>query len=111
MAFEPEHAMVFAQPARGRRSRGIKTSPDQSEQVPLAASEQTAENRSGYLHSYRTAKDLRLLYIDGTSAGKSRVGTLDSQDRILFNESPMRIAYSHRAGHRVSDELGNSPLF
>ncbi|OJJ57932.1 hypothetical protein ASPSYDRAFT_1178408 [Aspergillus sydowii CBS 593.65] len=87
MAFEPEHAMVFAQPARGRRSRGIKTSPDQSEQVPLAASEQTAENRSGYLHSYRTAKDLRLLYIDGTSAGKSRVGTLDSQDRILFNDT------------------------
>jgi hypothetical protein len=42
---------------------------------------------SGYLHTYATVKDLRLLYVDGTSAGKSAIGTLDSQDRILFNDT------------------------
>ncbi|BCS30182.1 uncharacterized protein APUU_80485A [Aspergillus puulaauensis] len=86
MAFEPEHAMVFARPSRGRRSQDI--SPGQTDQVPLAASGGTAEEGSfGFLHTYRTAKDLRLVYIDGTSTGKSRIGTLDSQDRILFNDT------------------------
>jgi hypothetical protein len=39
--------------------------------------------RGGYLHTYRTKRDLRLLYLDGQSAAKSRKGTLDVQDMIL----------------------------
>jgi len=40
----------------------------------------------GYLHIYRTTRPLtRLLYIDGTAAGKSSLGTLDTQDLVLRN--------------------------
>jgi hypothetical protein len=38
---------------------------------------------AGYLHTYRTTKALRLLYVDGQSAAKSDKGTLDVQDLIL----------------------------
>ncbi|OJJ04465.1 hypothetical protein ASPVEDRAFT_54615 [Aspergillus versicolor CBS 583.65] len=86
MAFEPEHAMVFARPSR-RRSPDISSDTTAQGQTPLGTSVQTGNEGSGFLHTYRTAKDLRLVYIDGTSAGKSRIGTLDSQDRILFNDT------------------------
>lgn len=39
-----------------------------------------------YLHTYRTTRDLRMLYIDGQSASKTLNGTLDSTDRILLND-------------------------
>jgi hypothetical protein len=45
------------------------------------------ETESGWLHTYETTRELRLLYIEGTSAGKSRIGTLDLQDRVLFNDT------------------------
>ena len=46
------------------------------------------ENSHGYLHVYRTKKTLtRLLYIDGQSAAKSSLGTLDTQDIILLSTS------------------------
>jgi hypothetical protein len=38
---------------------------------------------AGYLHTYRTRRELRLLYVDGQSAAKSDKGTLDVQDLIL----------------------------
>uniref|UniRef100_A0A093V7I8 Uncharacterized protein n=1 Tax=Talaromyces marneffei PM1 TaxID=1077442 RepID=A0A093V7I8_TALMA len=44
-------------------------------------------DKYGYLHTYTAAKDLRLLYIDGLSAGKTDMGTLDSGDRIFLNDS------------------------
>ncbi|ORY58538.1 uncharacterized protein BCR38DRAFT_447590 [Pseudomassariella vexata] len=37
----------------------------------------------GYLHTYQATRDLNLLYVDGMSAGKSYMGTLDTQDLIL----------------------------
>ena len=37
----------------------------------------------GYLHTFRAARDLSLLYLDGTSAARTPVGTLDTQDLIL----------------------------
>ncbi|KAK7429000.1 hypothetical protein QQZ08_004407 [Neonectria magnoliae] len=59
------------------------------------------ENKTirGYLHTYQAKRDLNLLYIDGMSAGKTDMGTLDSQDLLLrenttnhqqpgFNEIP-----------------------
>lgn len=45
------------------------------------------EDHAGWLHTYQTTKELRLVYVDGMSAGKSHIGTLDSQDRILFNDT------------------------
>ncbi|KAK2054960.1 hypothetical protein LY76DRAFT_207305 [Colletotrichum caudatum] len=37
----------------------------------------------GYLHTYRANRDLKLLYIDGMAAGKTAMGTLDTQDYLL----------------------------
>jgi hypothetical protein len=40
----------------------------------------------GYLHIYRTIRPLtNLVYIDGMSAGKTTMGTLDTQDYLLRN--------------------------
>jgi hypothetical protein len=42
----------------------------------------------GYLHIYRTTRPLtKLVYIDGMSAGKTAMGTLDTQDLVLRNNS------------------------
>ncbi|KPM34817.1 hypothetical protein AK830_g11755 [Neonectria ditissima] len=41
------------------------------------------KNVRGYLHTYQAKRDLNLLYIDGMSAGKTSMGTLDSQDLLL----------------------------
>ncbi|KAL4964639.1 uncharacterized protein BDV14DRAFT_190105 [Aspergillus stella-maris] len=97
MAFEPEHGMVFARPEKPGQHRDINDQgaiqDGNSLQKPLssnptqAADDKSDGNISGYLHTYKTANPLRLLYIDGTSAGKSRIGTLDSQNRILFNDT------------------------
>lgn len=40
----------------------------------------------GYLHTYSTTQPLRLLYVDGTSAAKTTLGTLDFQDRIILQD-------------------------
>lgn len=40
---------------------------------------------SGFLHTYRARRDLRLLYIDGMSAAKTSKGTMDTQDVVLLN--------------------------
>ncbi|KAL5415967.1 hypothetical protein PMIN03_002369 [Paraphaeosphaeria minitans] len=53
-----------------------------------------ASTGKGYLHTYIPTRPLRLLYIDGLSAGKTSNGTLDSQDMLLLNridlhDSPM----------------------
>ncbi|KAF5017435.1 hypothetical protein F66182_10639 [Fusarium sp. NRRL 66182] len=40
-------------------------------------------NFRGYLHTYQTNRELSVLLIDGMSAGKTSMGTLDSQDLLL----------------------------
>lgn len=93
LAFEPEHAMGFARPrGRGPPGRGGRRGPppngDAPPQRPLESlADDDDTPKAGYLHTYAAAKDLRLLYVDGMSAGKSSIGTLDSQDRILYNDS------------------------
>ncbi|OHE94979.1 hypothetical protein CORC01_09773 [Colletotrichum orchidophilum] len=44
----------------------------------------------GYFHTYRAKRDLKLLYIDGMAAGKTGMGTLDTQDFLLrgLREAP-----------------------
>lgn len=40
-------------------------------------------DQRGYFHTYRAARPLNLVYIDGMAAAKCGLGTLDSQDFIL----------------------------
>ena len=101
LAFEPEHAMVFARPFGPPPGDGDRGKPHGSHRDelrrregpgsgddPLPHLEDNEEGKqTGYLHTYAAAKDLRLLYIDGMSAAKSSKGTLDSQDILLFNRS------------------------
>ncbi|KXT11329.1 hypothetical protein AC579_3095 [Pseudocercospora musae] len=62
------------------------------------------EDPSGYLHTYRAKHDLRLLYLDGQSAAKSDLGTLDSQDIVLLHESPP--PKEHRPKHARANVVG-----
>ncbi|KAH0393832.1 hypothetical protein KCU89_g12002, partial [Aureobasidium melanogenum] len=57
-----------------------------AEQEPLAPGK-PEDYDSGYLHTYRTRHSLRLLYVDGQSAAKSKKGTLDTQDVLLLEDS------------------------
>ncbi|PWY88121.1 hypothetical protein BO94DRAFT_585578 [Aspergillus sclerotioniger CBS 115572] len=81
MAFDHEHAMVFSRPA----SRSLQGPSDQSSSQQVMAS-QEEKDEAGWFHTYVTRNDLRLVYIDGTSVGKSHIGTLDLQDRVLFED-------------------------
>ncbi|KAI8715854.1 hypothetical protein NCS52_01094100 [Fusarium sp. LHS14.1] len=45
--------------------------------------EDQPKNYRGYLHTYQAKRDLKLLLIDGMSAGKTAMGTMDSQDLVL----------------------------
>ena len=54
-------------------------------QQPLKEPPPSDDEKVGYLHTYVPMHPLRLLYIDGLSAGKTSNGTLDTQDRLLLN--------------------------
>lgn len=56
-----------------------------NEQQPFTRHQSEQDDRFGYLHTYVPKHDLQLLYIDGLSAGKSNIGTLDTQDLLLLN--------------------------
>lgn len=128
LAFEPEHALNFANCGRGRPGKGGPPPPGghppggerpsanrpglRDQQTPLFSPvkglrlDETIRKRegadprdyyaphhgrpkvdeepcAGYLHTYRTLRELRLVYVDGQSAAKSDKGTLDVQDLIL----------------------------
>lgn len=114
LAFEPEHAMVFAWPpvtgppaedkAALHRSTikemSIRYSGREAEKKtflkfgPASSSPQVGlsttnpfQNTTGYLHTYTAKHKLRLLYVDGLSAGKTTNGTLDTQDILLLNQT------------------------
>ncbi|KAH7165415.1 hypothetical protein EDB81DRAFT_252456 [Dactylonectria macrodidyma] len=50
---------------------------------PLDSDDDDDKNVRGYLQTYQANRDLKLLYIDGMSAGKTSMGTLDTQDLLL----------------------------
>ncbi|KAJ6096991.1 hypothetical protein N7486_007737 [Penicillium sp. IBT 16267x] len=79
LAFKPEHSLGFA-----HRS-GNKFFAKKDLQQPLDEYKSPEWNGNGYLHTYAAAKDLRLLYIDGMSAGPG--DGAESQDRILYNNT------------------------
>lgn len=61
--------------------------PQQQQQKPISSQcEQTEPVNSdshGYLYSYLTTAPIPLLYLDGTSAASTSMGTLDTQDLLL----------------------------
>lgn len=100
LAFEVEHAENFVRTAR--HPPNPPKSPEHEEQSHLPSSQQKplgqpathgsphrdSEGRiRGYLQTYQTARDVQLLYVDGSGAAKSPIGTLDSQDYVLFPNS------------------------
>lgn len=99
LAYEVEHAENFARgrfggPGRGGPGHGgpppggpppVKARGElQSPLGPVPdAEDPPAESKGGWLHTYRTSRTLRYLYVDGMSGGKTTMGTLDSQDFLL----------------------------
>lgn len=94
LAFEVEHAENFARiPKGGPRGRRPcqeeQLHPLVAEQKPLGQPETDSNNCDpegrvrGYFQTYQTTRNVQLLYLDGTAAGKSPIGTLDSQDDVL----------------------------
>jgi hypothetical protein len=71
-------------------------------QKPLKLATSQQDSETGYLHTYIPKHDLRLLYIDGLSAGKTSNGTLDTQDMLLLNisglDGPMGGEYQRAIG-------------
>jgi hypothetical protein len=98
LAFEIERAEMFSHSRRGRPPPGSPGDGRPPPPMELDWAETLDEMCSmdgddpdimkGYLHIYRTTRPLtNLLYIDGMSAGKSSMGTLDTQDLVLRNSS------------------------
>lgn len=99
LAFEIEHAEGFAFSQRfndtvldDEHVLEVSTYPNLGSQIVLGrSSDEGIHHMSsekairGYLHTYRANRDLKLLYVDGLSAGKSAMGTLDTQDMILLS--------------------------
>lgn len=135
LAFEPEHAMVFARPRRGPPPHLPSDDDDDTEAQDGGHGELRKrkhhdadekhhgppggrpakvfdENESGYLHTYAAAKDLRLLYLDGMSAAKTSKGTLDSQDVVLFtgelDDQPSRGNGQEKERARLACEMAEN---
>ncbi|KAH9899006.1 hypothetical protein F4778DRAFT_181677 [Xylariomycetidae sp. FL2044] len=104
LAFEIEHAENFArstlpptQPpgeGDGRKDGDLLFEGQDLLETALAMKgrdwapvDRPREPRTGYLHIYQATRPLRMLYIDGTSAGKTNMGTVDTQDYFLTNRS------------------------
>ena len=87
LAFEPEHALMFsAQPPIPPLDMAHRRVLEQH--VFGGTEDKTEEvHRAGYLHTYVTKHVLRLLYLDGQAAAKSAIGTMDTQDYVLVNQS------------------------
>lgn len=77
-------------PVSAREVSQLESIETRAEQEPLVSEnpeDKPEDQSSGYLHTYRTKHDLRLLYVDGQSAAKSKKGTLDTQDVLLLANS------------------------
>lgn len=97
LAYEIEHSEMFARP-RGPPGGPPGSPPDREgalnhhherrkdDQAPLfdyGAMPLKDESASGWLHTYRTTRPLRFLYIDGMSGNKGSSGVSDTQDFLL----------------------------
>ncbi|KAI1143642.1 hypothetical protein F5Y05DRAFT_2021 [Hypoxylon sp. FL0543] len=87
LAFEIEHAENFAR-GRWRRPNDTDRKPHLGMNMPLQVADEPHdrppfEPGEGHLHIYQAERPLNVLYIDGTSAGKTDMGTVDTQDILL----------------------------
>ncbi|CZR48274.1 uncharacterized protein FPRO_12884 [Fusarium proliferatum ET1] len=75
-----------------RRSEYIKTGTgnDPLDKVADTKGDDDPVVVRGYFHTYQTNRDLKVLVIDGMSAGKTDMGTLDSQDLVLRENNTNR---------------------
>lgn len=87
LAFEIEHAEVFARNGRpgGGGGPGGPHGPGGGRGPPGDEMRPRADGDVAALHHYRTSRDLNVLLLDGMSAGKTSMGTLDQQDYVLCN--------------------------
>jgi len=93
LGFEPEQSEFFA------RSHGAVNDTDNSLASLQAVTQGVFESdihspslspaRRGYLHTYKAARDLRLLLPDGQSAAKGFGGALDTQDLVLIMDTKL----------------------
>jgi hypothetical protein len=81
---QPRLAKQQGSPKIGRKTRILHS----EQQQPLVAPKSETPTRVGHLHTYTAKHDLRLLYVDGLSAGKTRNGTLDTQDMLILESTP-----------------------
>lgn len=80
LEFEPEAAEAFAADwFRGCRS------PGDDEAFP----ETTRPRGTGFVHTYRNRRDLKILLVDGLSAAQTDYGTLDTQDALLLGNKTL----------------------
>lgn len=86
LAFTPEHSLGFAHRSGHKfRRNDLFTNEDMAQSPLNPLDQQPLVDGNGYLHTYATARDLRLVYIDGWSGGPG--AGAESQDRILFNDT------------------------
>ncbi|SCO86162.1 uncharacterized protein FRV6_10289 [Fusarium oxysporum] len=111
LAYEIEHAEMFARPGRpgppgppgppGGREELRKRESDQVQLVN--PSTEPTESTHGWLHTFQTTRPLQFLYIDGMSGDKGNTGVIDSQDYLL------RGVREHRNGAQVEEKLETKP--
>lgn len=111
LAFEPEHAQQFADGLFNPPPRATTAESNEHETAVTrhntAKKATAAKPKPGYLHTYQSKRDLRLLYIDGMSGGKTLNGTLDSQDYILLNETNPPAFWEYGRGEGLCDIARN----
>jgi hypothetical protein len=81
---QPRLAKQQRSPKIERRTRELQS----ERQQLLIPPKSKTPTKVGYLHTYIAKHDLRLLYVDGLSAGKTRNGTLDTQDMLILESTP-----------------------
>ncbi|KAL3468482.1 hypothetical protein BJX64DRAFT_6464 [Aspergillus heterothallicus] len=105
LAFESEHALVFTHPIpHNPPPKDDRPRPPPPLQLQHVIGKPN-QAEDGFLHTFAAAKDLRLLYVDGMSAGKTQNGTMDSQDNILFLNG------LGDGGGGMFDEMARAKLF
>ena len=93
LAFEIEHAETFAQdvyiPGRNQPPHA-PPAPPSSQQKALGGrlGDDKPYYIQGFLHTYQASRDLNVLYIDGSSAAKGNLGTVDLSDFVIRGLDP-----------------------
>lgn len=113
LAFELEHAENFARPRLVRDINCTETQPFGRDAVRCERHQEALgvgvdpprRELKGYLHIYQASRPLKLLYLDGMSAGKT-LGTADVQDYIMAGDKYDPDRWGDFARARVLCEAG-----